>query len=359
MRVPRSRHAALVAIFAVVGWSRAAAAATTINPGGGSGPSDGLRIVVQPTGAYQIVRGGVSQLAKPEGPNLAVGSAVSGGNVPGATAWIQVAQSAVTGAGTAASPWQVVTVVANPAGFTLTETVRYVLAEDAIDIRIVVAPPASNGSIVKLYHLTDAFVGGADNGAAYWQPAGAPPLAIPTVIGVTRAGLHEVFIAGDVPWTAYYAAYFATAYAQIAGGGDLGNNLDTNVNTDGGAGVQWTLGAITAPVTIAYRQAFTPTAPRALCGDGAIVGFEACDDGGVGGGDGCSACAVEIGLGVRGRAERVRAASCGDGVSPVARPATMATVRTAMAARAARSRWAGRAPARRDASVRAGAAAMA
>ncbi len=59
---------------------------------------------------------------------------------------------------------------------------------------------------------------------------------------------------------------------------------------------------------------YTCAGPAAVCGDGAIAGAEACDDGGTVAGDGCSAlCAVEPGYACSG-APSSCATTCGDGV---------------------------------------------
>lgn len=59
---------------------------------------------------------------------------------------------------------------------------------------------------------------------------------------------------------------------------------------------------------------WTCASPPAVCGDGAIGGSEACDDGDTDAGDGCStACAIEAGWTCAG-APSVCATTCGDGV---------------------------------------------
>jgi hypothetical protein len=75
----------------------------TINPTGGTDATNGLRIVIQPNTAFQIYRNNAKQLFRSNGDglDLAVGTAVTGTNVSGAAAWTTVAQTAVTGAGTA------------------------------------------------------------------------------------------------------------------------------------------------------------------------------------------------------------------------------------------------------------------
>jgi cysteine-rich repeat protein len=323
--VPRIRQWMVVvwlALGLIVSAAGVAHAQQTINPTGGTDATNGLRIVIQPNTAFQIYRNNANQLFRSNGDglDLAVGTAVTGTNVSGAAAWTTVAQTAVTGAGTAVAPWQVTTTVRTTTNFVVAMTIRYVLPDDTLDLQVVITPPAGNAEQVKYYHYFDSYLSGGDNGAAFWQPNSTinPPPTIPTVLGVTKlvgaVRQYEVFIAGTPLWNRYYSAQYSAPYSQMSNGGNLSNALDTNEATDNGFGAQWDLGAITTPQTIRYRLSFSDTASTPVCGDGVSAGFEGCDDGNTSDNDGCSAlCQVEAGYVCVGTPS-VCAIQCGDGI---------------------------------------------
>lgn len=323
--VPRIRQWMVVvwlALGLIVSAAGVAHAQQTINPTGGTDATNGLRIVIQPNTAFQIYRNNAKQLFRSNGDglDLAVGTAVTGTNVSGAAAWTTVAQTAVTGAGTAVAPWQVTTTVRTTTNFVVAMTIRYVLPDDTLDLQVVITPPAGNAEQVKYYHYFDSYLSGGDNGEAFWQPNSTinPPPTIPTVLGVTKlvgaVRQYEVFIAGTPLWNRYYSAQYSAPYSQMSNGGNLSNALDTNEATDNGFGAQWDLGAITTPQTIRYRLSFSDTASTPVCGDGVSAGFEGCDDGNTSDNDGCSAlCQVEAGYVCVGTPS-VCAIQCGDGI---------------------------------------------
>jgi hypothetical protein len=202
-------------------------------------PANGLRIVIQPNTAFQIYRNNARQLyiSSGDGPDIAVGTAVTGTYITGAAAWTNVSQSAVTGSGTSASPWQVTTTVRTASNVVVAMTIRYVNLDDTIDLRVVITPPGSNTAFVKYSHYFDSYLSGGDNGAAFWQPNSTinPPPTIPTVLGVTKlvgsVRQYEVFIAGTPMWNRYYSANYSAPYSLLSNGGNLNNALDTNEAT--------------------------------------------------------------------------------------------------------------------------------
>jgi hypothetical protein len=268
-----------------LGVADAAAAPSIINPTGGASATDDLAIVVQPTTQVQIVRHGHSQFAGPAGLDVAIGATVYGAGVAGAVAWTPVAQTGVLGSGTVADPYAITTIVTG-GGALVEETVRYVRGRAAIAIEVTVSPPVGAPPI-KLYHLIDTNLDNASFAGAYWQPDSAsnPPSTTPTVLGVARGPAYELFVAGAPGWDHYYAAVWTGAYAQVAGGGDLGDALDPDPATAAGIGVQWSLGTIAVPTTVTYELSFAAPG-AAVCGDGVIAGGEGCDDGEVIDGDG-------------------------------------------------------------------------
>jgi hypothetical protein len=142
----------VVALALTAGTARAQ---QTINPSGGTTASNGLRIVIQPNTAFQIYRNNAQQLyiTSGDGPDIAVGTAVTGTYITGAAAWTNVSQSAVTGSGTSASPWQVTTTVRTASNVVVAMTIRYVNLDDTIDLRVVITPPGSNTAFREVLAL--------------------------------------------------------------------------------------------------------------------------------------------------------------------------------------------------------------
>ena len=276
-------------------------AEVVINPDGGNMAGDGLRLHLGTVGGMQVVREGEGQLydstdTPADGgvgntPVLSIGDEGSA-TVCGHefTSFTPVSQTAVTGLGTNASPYQATTVMAC-GDFLLRMNYRYVVPKDYFEIRVAVLPPRGNTQSLRFSHWLDTYLNGGDNGPAFWQPDD-PPLS---VLGVTKAGQYEVIIQGNRAWNSYYSGYYLDPYDLLADGGALDGTLDTDPDTDNGFAVQWLLGAPSSPVKFTYRMALTQVA-MSSCGNGSVEGFEACDDGDVMPGDGCSdICQQEVG----------------------------------------------------------------
>lgn len=280
-------------------------AQVVINAEGGATTEDGLRIHLGNLGGVQVVRAGSRQYygddpTGPEGVNngffMAVGPAGSA-TVYGpqlniewtAIPWTAVSQSAVTGAGTAEDPYQVVTIV-SAGGFMLGQTVRYVVPKVYFDVRLTLLPQADNAQDVRVYHWLDTYLDGGDFGPAFSEPPSNP-----TVVGVAKNGQYELLIQGNRAWDAYFSGVYYRPGQSMELGGSLDNTLDTTPTTDNGIAAQWDIGAPTDPVTWTYRLA-TVQVSSATCGDGQIAGYEGCDDGDTDDSDGCSGiCQVEVG----------------------------------------------------------------
>ncbi len=276
-----------------------------INAAGGTTNDDGLRIYLGNLGGIQVVRAGAGQYygdvpTGPVGVNngffMAVGAA-GAATVYGpqldiawdATAWTPVSQTAVTGQGTAADPYQVVTVV-SAGGFQLTQTVRYVVPKVYFEVRLTLVPPVGSTQNVRIYHWLDTYLAGGDFGPAFWQPNSNP-----TVVGVAKGSQYELLIQGSRAWNAYFSGVYYRPGELMELGGALDNTLDTDPVTDNGIAAQWDVGVPSSPVTWTYRLA-TGQDNTSIAGDSLITGYESCDDGNTNDNDGCSSIGqIEVG----------------------------------------------------------------
>jgi Domain of unknown function (DUF4347)/Bacterial Ig domain/Putative Ig domain/Bacterial cadherin-like domain len=269
-------------------------AAVTVNPTGGALASgaDGLRILVTDLGQMQVYYQNQNQFYQSSvvtdnsinlynGIYLAVGTQVIGPDTGAENitkvSWKAVGPQLLTGTGTATDPFVVTTTMyfdqdANSIYDPVTDTKMevktvYVSTNKYITQNVTVTPSSTNTSIIKFYHGIDTFLAGGDNGPAFSLK---PDLAInnnltgdSSFVGVRKAvgtateslvGFAEVD--GGAQFSNYYSATWNAILNGIANGGDIVNTWNTNPNTDNGIGVQFTLGAITAPTTFSYQIAF-------------------------------------------------------------------------------------------------------
>jgi hypothetical protein len=218
-----------------------------LNAAGGNVAGDGLRVTVEPDGRIQIWREGAGQIYYGESPNIATTLSVGattywqGGGSPAADVLVG---EAITGA------VESVPVYCSVAGVgEWTIWYDYRAPDEYLDVSVQFTPEAGLAESVTFAHFFDTYLAGGDNGPAYYDAAGA--------VGVVKAGLYEVFLVVDMPWTWFYSGTYYRPWQLVQNGGHLDGTLDFNEATDNGIGVQWDLGIPAAPVTFTYRIAFT------------------------------------------------------------------------------------------------------
>ncbi len=305
-----------LALAASISASAVAAEYEIINPSGGTDSSNGVRFYAGATGGIQAQLLGQSQFYFPNttppdtdfGLFLAVGSEVFG---KGYTPFVPVTQ-ALSGGGTETSPQTVSTVMDAPGtGFRVVWSLAYVRYRNVVAVTVDVSGPPGNVEVVKLYLGGDTYATGGDSGAAYSEPVGALPADV-RVLGVTRKSRFLVLVPNSPRLSHFYSANYAGATAELAGGADYSDAFDANEDTDNGLGAQWTLGALAAPVRVTFTLGFS--AMPGACGNGALDGFETCDDGNLGAADGCDGtCQTEPGMVCLGVPSRCHPLVCGDG----------------------------------------------
>ena len=291
-----------------------------INAAGGqqTDGSDGLRIHAIANGQLQVEYRGNTQLYHPNltdddailfnGVYVAVGNTVIGpgsdsnfgnpysgpANGPGISSTdviFEEANQTVSGSGTSADPTIVTTTLfynvdgigaydPNADVEIVIETI-YVEPNPYFTQRVTVTPPSGNTLPIKFYHTLDTFLSGGDNGPAFSLPQDLAQNNItngdPTLVGVRKdpGGPNDSFVGfaeaqGGRDFDFYYSAVFNGANLYTGGindGGDIVNTFDANAGTDNGLGIQFTLGAITAPETFEYHIAFGGEAGIDLDGD--------------------------------------------------------------------------------------------
>jgi len=170
-----------------------------------------------------------------------------------------VSQSAVTGAGTSGSPYQVVTVAdAGATGIRVTQTDSYVVGDEFYRTDIQVANTGNTQAAVKIYRAADCYLGGSDSGYGYLNTTSGEvgctqnPNNIPT-------GRVELWTPITTPDFSQEDDY-STVRSVVEAGGDFNDACICATLDDNGAGLQWnrTINA-GANVTVAHLTTFSPT----------------------------------------------------------------------------------------------------
>jgi hypothetical protein len=153
-----------------------------------------------------------------------------------------ISQTAVTGAGTAADPFRITTVLgAGATGVQLSQTITCVTGQQYYrqDTQILntTAAPVS----VSYFHAGDIYLRGSDDGYSYYDPATG---------GVGgRNATQDAFVVFQplTPATRYQEDFYSTIWTNIGQGGAQGPGFTNTVRPgtapadlhDNGAGLQW------------------------------------------------------------------------------------------------------------------------
>jgi uncharacterized repeat protein (TIGR01451 family) len=154
------------------------------------------------------------------------------------TTWTSVSQSAVTGSGTAASPFQIVTVTAaGNSGLQLTETDSYVTGEESYRVDVTVMNSGATGATGVLYRGGDCFlqnsdfgfgIHDADTGAISCTTSLSPGSRIEQMLPVTDG-------------SNYFEGFYDTLWAHIGSQNALPDTCDCTTFEDNSIGLSWNL----------------------------------------------------------------------------------------------------------------------
>ncbi len=166
---------------------------------------------------------------------------------PVGTAYTAVSQSAVTGAGTTASPYSVTTTVTAGTAAQVQQTDSYVVGDESYLTTITVTNTDPAGATLTgfLYRGADCYLKGSDSGYGYAPAAGATPAASGPVACTSSAnntppGPLEEFS----PVTAgshFVEAGFSAVWSDIEAQTDLADTCDCSTLEDNGMAVNWDL----------------------------------------------------------------------------------------------------------------------
>lgn len=188
----------------------------------------------------------------------------------------QVSQSALSGAGTPASPYQATTVLrpsnAADAGITVTILDSYVVPQAWFTRRVSLSGMPASGATIKLYQNVDTYLQGGDNGPGFSRTSPGNTSGRPDLVGVAKGSQFEALwwepSSGTPNWDRYFSGTYTYPQWQICNGGNtqsaacstaggnLSNAIDANANTDNGMAAQWNIPSGASGFVAEYRITF-------------------------------------------------------------------------------------------------------
>lgn len=241
-----------------------------INPTGGTGSTDGIRVTIGNTGQLQVLRNGTGQLFAPSltagattnnsmtnGIFLAVGNVVAGPRnfatlaSTGVTLqeWTPISNT-FTPQGSGGTATTVLRATVAARNYDLTVTWQYTYPNDFVIVTHSLVIPAGNPSTVRLYHVADAFLGGDDFGPSFFS------LGPPALVGGYRPASNIVEAwryRSGIAWTGYFAGFYACLFDgarcpvgqvnSVNAAGTFTNYVEPTT-VDNSFGIMWNFGAM-------------------------------------------------------------------------------------------------------------------
>jgi hypothetical protein len=187
------------------------------------------------------------------------------------TPFTPVSQSAVTGSGTPADPFMVVTVVdAGTTGLRITETDSYVVGQGAYRTDVAILNTGAAAQDVLLYRAGDCFLQGSDIGFGFVDVANksvgcsanannSPPGRIEEWVPITGANN-------------YYEASYAEVWAQIGSHTAFPDTCRCTEFIDNGAGISWSFSVPAGgSITRSHLTVFSPLGIDVLIDDATVT----------------------------------------------------------------------------------------
>jgi len=164
------------------------------------------------------------------------------GSIGTYTPFTPVSQSAVTGAGTSASPFAITTVVTVGAtGLTVTQVDSYVVGQESYRTDVTVTNTGNASVSAIMFRAFDCYLGGSDSG--YGVVSGTGPGCSQNPNNVPAGRIEQI-----VPLNGgnnYYESGYDAVWAWIGTHAAFPNTCDCATLEDNGSGVSWN---ITVPV---------------------------------------------------------------------------------------------------------------
>ncbi|MEA2300735.1 MAG: hypothetical protein QOE44_1270, partial [Solirubrobacteraceae bacterium] len=192
-------------------------------------------------------------------PDFANHDGTATGGLGATTPYTPVSQTPVTGAGTRASPFTVVTVVdLGTTGLRITQTDSYVIGDEFYRTDVTLANTTAADVPALIYRGGDCFLQGSDSGFGFTSPAEGAAGCSANANNTPPSRIEEWLpITGG---NTFLEDGFSTVWAAIGAHGPLANTCQCDAAIDNGAAIAW---AVTVPaggqVTRSQVTAFSPT----------------------------------------------------------------------------------------------------
>jgi uncharacterized repeat protein (TIGR01451 family) len=150
------------------------------------------------------------------------------------TAWTPVSQTAVTGSGTASSPYQVVTV---DTGGTIkvTETDTYVVGQESYQDAVEVTNTGSETAAGVLYRAGDCYLQDSDTGYGIYDSSTGAISCTTSLTPGSRIEQMDPQTAGSD----YYEGYYNSMWAAVGTQDPFPDTCDCSIDEDNALGLSW------------------------------------------------------------------------------------------------------------------------
>jgi uncharacterized repeat protein (TIGR01451 family) len=154
------------------------------------------------------------------------------------TAFTPVSQSAVTGAGTSASPFAITTVVTvGTTGLSVTQVDSYVVGQESYRTDVTVTNTGNAAVSAIMFRAFDCYLGGSDSG--YGVVSGTGPGCSQNPNNVPAGRIEQI-----VPLNGgnnYYESGYGAVWAWIGTHAAFPDTCDCAINEDNGSGISWNI----------------------------------------------------------------------------------------------------------------------
>ena len=227
-----------------------------------------LSITVSSSGNYQVYYNGETQgsFYDEDVPDPDQGIVIYTDNSYGASShttkahnlnFTEVSQSAVTGSGTAAAPWQVVNRLSIPSQASITQTISYVNGNNYNSLDTQICNISGSTLSLKYYHVGDLYLGGSDEGYGYYNGT------LNMIGGMNATQDKYIVFQALTPNYKYFEDYYRLPFYAARDGNDYPNTYHPTTYEDNGAGLNWGTSLNNgACVTYSSRTLFSSSAPK-------------------------------------------------------------------------------------------------
>lgn len=168
--------------------------------------------------------------------------------------WTPIGQSPLTGTGTSADPFTIITVVQATPNITLTQTDTYVIGDEFYSTSATVSNSAASPQAGIIYTAGDCYLQDSDSGYGHISGNSAVCTTDPGVGGRIQSLIP---ITGGNHWE---EAGYSTIWSRIGAGIHFQNTCVCNSRIDNGAGLSWDMNVpASSNQTFQWLTVFSPT----------------------------------------------------------------------------------------------------